>query len=85
MGVLQDYNNASEVNEALNDGKSAKTLIGDLSQLTTTDKTNLVNAINEVISNGAKLQTLTQAQYDALTDAEKNNGTYYCIVEADAT
>lgn len=57
---------------------------GDLADLTTTAKADLVSAVNEVKSTmeGEHVE-LTQAQYDALTPAEKNNGTVYFITDAE--
>lgn len=55
---------------------------GQTSDLTTTSKTNLVSAINELVTNmgGAKIVVLTQAQYDAL--ATKDPSTLYIIKAA---
>lgn len=57
---------------------------GDLADLTTTAKADLVSAVNEVKSTmeGEHVE-LTQAQYDALTPAERNNGTVYFITDAE--
>lgn len=53
-------------------------------QLETNAKT-LVDAINELYSGGGgdgKHRTLTQAEYDELTEEEKNDGTIYFITDA---
>lgn len=44
-----------------------------------------VKSISSIVEALPKIQTPTQIAYDALTDAEKNNGTYYFIIEEGET
>lgn len=51
-----------------NQGKVLKDMIGDLANLSTTDKTNLVAAINEAASMGGGVTELTSADYNYPTN-----------------
>ena len=62
------------------------TVVGGLNDLTTTDKTSIVNAINELktsvtaLENKSTMVTLTQAEYNQLVaDGTIDNDTYYII------
>ena len=64
-------------------GKANADHIGNLSNLSTTEKTRLVGAVNELDSVKGDVQELTMAQFDALTPAEKDNGTAYYVTDAE--
>ena len=62
------------------DTKVDETVVGDLSDLQTTDKTDLVSAINEAAQ--AENQVISLADFEQLTPLEKNNGKAYFIQDA---
>ena len=115
---LQIIDLASQMADARNSISKLDTNIGNMSSLSTSAKTTIVEAINEVYRRtssgtcmeyeldgslnadtleltlrcGSSIQKLdvtgfpvnvelTQAEYDALSDAEKNNGTVYFITD----
>lgn len=59
--------------------------IGQVANLKTTEKTNLVGAINELsdtanaLVTGIPLKKVLQSEYDALPDDQKNSGILYAI------
>jgi len=55
--------------------------IGSLTQLDTTEKTNLVGAVNETLGKGGT--RISQAEFDALSQAEKDNGTAWYIYDGE--
>ena len=63
-------------------GKANADHIGDLANLSTTEKTNLVGAINELDTSKEDVRELTMAQFEALSQAEKDNGTAYYVTDA---
>lgn len=79
---LSDYYTRTETDNKfalLTDITLMNAAIGDITTLKTTAKS-LVTAINEVKNDIKEIETyeeLTQDEYDALTDEEKNNGTEY--------
>ena len=79
-------------------GKVLKDLIGDLANLTTTDKTNLVAAINEAASGGGGTTELTSADYNYPDDSPtgvalwrldgglyKTSGSVNCFISTSTT
>ena len=97
-GVVTSLGSTSAINNVYtkteSDGKFALlstlnsliTTVGGLNDLTTTDKTSIVNAINELktsvtaLENKSTMVTLTQAEYNQLVaDGTIDNDTYYIV------
>lgn len=68
FAISQPVDNLTSSSEyaplSANQGKVLKDFIGDLTNLTTTDKTNLVAAINEAAGGGGGITELTSADYN---------------------
>lgn len=66
---------------AYDDSQSNKSHIGTLSNLTTTEKSDLVGAINEL--DAVEPETISLSDFEALSQAEKDNGTPYFVPDAE--
>ena len=68
-----------------NQGKVLKDSIGDLTNLTTTDKTNLVAAINEAAAGGGSGPTVVQTTGTSTTDVMSQNAVTSMVFQDPAT
>ena len=78
IDVDADFSTTSE-NPVQN--KTITGALGSLTQLDTTEKTNLVGAVNETLGKGGT--KISQAEFDVLSQAEKDNGTAWYIYDGE--